>query len=575
MQKMKNKIHWFAAAFLFLIVFQCISSISVKNATYDEVVFIVAGDTYLKTGDTSWDQEVPPLIEYFIGIPLLFKNPNLLDKSDLRTSLYKPNINADKIIFWARIPIVLLSVLLGFYVFVWGKELYGSVGGLFALFLYAFNPNILAHSRLATTDIGVTFFMFIAIYYFWKFINQPTKKSMITSGTTLGLALLCKFTAVLLLPIFFLLTLAAILYKEEANISFFPHINFLSNKEFLKKTYLFSLALLLIFSVSLLILNIGYGFQGSFKSIDEYSQQDKINEHMVRLSKINSKAYKVVDFIDEIPLPFPSSYVKGFGLHIVKQEAGFPAFLMGNYSDTGWWYYFIISFLIKNPIPLLIFISTSFVIWIKKERFFDDYFLLVPIFIVFFYFSFLNKVDAGIRHILPVFPFIFVFMGKIVTIKWERGIILLLFGFCLWYVFSAIAIYPHYLAYFNELADGPDNGYTYLVDSNLDWGQDLKGLKVYMDEHNIDEIKLSYSGTADPSYYNITHEKLSYFFWNLSCTPTTGIIAISVNNLQGVHFKNKTCFAWLKEFEPIDKIGYSIFIYEIKADDLRFNMPTD
>jgi len=147
-----------------------------------------------------------------------------------------------------------------------------------------------------------------------------------------------------------------------------------------------------------------------------------------------------------------------------------------------------------------------------------------------------------------------------------------------WYIYSSTAIFPHYLAYFNELAGGPDNGYKYLVDSNLDWGQDLKGLKRYMEAHGIERVWLSYFGTARPEYYGITYDYLpSYVIWNPehvweevfrfdTLPPLRGTVAISATNLQGVYFPaGKTdYFAFYRRQTPIAKIGYSIFIYRVQ-----------
>jgi hypothetical protein len=137
-----------------------------------------------------------------------------------------------------------------------------------------------------------------------------------------------------------------------------------------------------------------------------------------------------------------------------------------------------------------------------------------------------------------------------------------------------IGIHPHYLAYFNELIGGPDNGYRYLVDSNLDWGQDLKGLGLYMRERNIEKVHLSYFGAADPHNYGIRYEWMpSYYLPNDYLNdkgqitpfriPDSGIVAISATNLQNLYFTDKTFYDWLKRYDPVEKIGYSIFIYDL------------
>lgn len=196
----------------------------------------------------------------------------------------------------------------------------------------------------------------------------------------------------------------------------------------------------------------------------------------------------------------------------------------------------------------------------------------------------LNNRTSGLRHLLGIYPFICVFLGRITTIKvkYEKMFSIFISVLLLHYVLSAVLVAPHYLAYYNELVGGPANGYKYIVGSNVDLGQDLIELKNYIDKNNIHKIKLSYFGSVDPKEYNITYEYLTspYFqYWvpdyepyvtikerHEECSKKKGYIAISVNNLQNVHLINKTCFNWLKNYKPIAKIGYSIFVYNITDD---------
>jgi len=169
---------------------------------------------------------------------------------------------------------------------------------------------------------------------------------------------------------------------------------------------------------------------------------------------------------------------------------------------------------------------------------------------------------------LPMYPFLFVFMGKAVSLKTLKPkitkVVLVLLG--LWYIFSSLSIYPHYLAYFNELVGGPNNGYKYLVDSNLDWGQDLPGLQEYLAKNKIDNISLHYFGTADPKYYgfsDVTRVPYGFISGRIN-KSTTGMIAISATALQGVFDRYEHRYDWLKNnYKPIAKIGYSIFVYNI------------
>ena len=188
-------------------------------------------------------------------------------------------------------------------------------------------------------------------------------------------------------------------------------------------------------------------------------------------------------------------------------------------------------------------------------------------------FAFGNTKNIGLRYLLGIYPFLFLLIGITAIAALRSWRTYLITALAIWYVVGTVRNHPHHLAYFNELIGGPEDGYHYLVDSNLDWGQDLKGLKTYVDEHNIERLKLSYFGTVDPRLYDLQYEWLpSAFLPNPEAQPahipTTGIIAISVTNLVGVYMDmyghGRDLFAWLKTHQPVARIGHSIFIYEVE-----------
>jgi hypothetical protein len=144
-----------------------------------------------------------------------------------------------------------------------------------------------------------------------------------------------------------------------------------------------------------------------------------------------------------------------------------------------------------------------------------------------------------------------------------------------WLMLANLLIYPDYLAYFNLLAGGADNGWHSLVDSNLDWGQDIDDLAPWMAKNGVDKVWLSYFGEARPDYYGINYNGLDSYPPRLmnpqarpfyKAKPAPGVYAISATNLQGVHFADHDQFAWFREREPLAKLGYSIFLYEVPPD---------
>lgn len=547
-------------------VLQAGASMLSKSATWDETTYVGAAQYLIKNHRWNVDglRFHPPLLYYIHAIPLLFLNipeqiwhiPDMTERGQKLLSLY-PN---DLVLNLVRLPILLIGVLLGIYLFIWARKLYGLNAGLFILLLYAFSPNLLAYAGLITFDFVPSFFIFIAFYYFWRVLDDCTKANFVMSGLTLGLALLSKLTAVVLLPIFLILMEFKLHYDARET----PKV--LSRKR--------SLALILgIFVIGFLVLWAGYGFE--FRSLAQPQQRpyEILDKFLPQNSVIKNNAYFL---IEKMPVPL-RTYWWGSGYFYLMSNLGKPSFFMGMYSMHGWWYFFIIAFLIKTPLSvlLLLILSLVFLKKIKHKKILNELFICVPILFFMLFFS-AKPANAIFRHVLPIYPFLFVFISKIINLKVkpQKMFNVIIFLLSLWLVGSSLFIYPDYLAYFNELIGGPNNGYKYMVDADLDWGQDLKGLKKYMVNNNIDKVKLSYFGTASPEYYGIKYDYLPSAASALGeprdfpKPPIKGIIAISATELQGVYFKpyfeHKDYYAWLKKYNPIAKIGYSIFIYDIQ-----------
>ncbi|HID61352.1 MAG TPA: phospholipid carrier-dependent glycosyltransferase, partial [Anaerolineae bacterium] len=408
--------------------------------------------------------------------------------------------------------------------FRWARELFGSQAALLALFLFVFDPNVLAHARLTTTDLGVTAFSFLAVYALWRSLCREAWYDVILTGMALGLALTARFSALLLCPLFLILVLWQAITR---------------------KTLRLLLALLATFVLASFTLWAVYGFQ--FGPLETGG----------------------------LPLPAPS-YLQGVQDILLRARIGSQAFLMGRYSTTGWWYYFPIAFLIKTPIPTLLFLLAALLLTALHRTWRRDIFLLMPM-AAFFGVNLFGHLNIGYRYLLPALPFAFVYIAQVAKSEFgTRSLTRTVGGLLLvWYLIGTLLIYPDYLAYFNELAGGPANGYRWLVDSNLDWGQDLKGLKTYMDREGIDRIKLSYFGAAHPDYYGIIYDPLPSYPLVLGepdrrtfypHRPAPGIYAISVSNLQGVLLEDRDTFAWFKDQRPVASIGHSIHIYEVQAD---------
>jgi 4-amino-4-deoxy-L-arabinose transferase-like glycosyltransferase len=401
--------------------------------------------------------------------------------------------------------------------------MFGPLPALLSVMLLAFDPNVLAHGCLATNDMGLTLFATLTVFTFWQLLQQPSKARVVMSGLALGLALASKFSALFLLPV-----LVAIAFAD-----YLPGRR--ERKDRLKVKQV-SYYLCLVAVIAACTLWAVYGFQ--------------------------------VGPLRGLPVP-ASAYLKGLQVLANKLETGTQAFLLGSYSNTGWWYYFPIAFGVKTPLPTLLLVGAAVIYAARQRKLRQSMPLLIPV-VIYVCFCCISGLNIGYRHLVPILPFIFIFIGQLAQASWRpRPKYALAVGALLsWLIIRTVAI----LAYFNELAGGPEGGYRVLVDSNLDWGQDLPGLREYMTAHNIASVKLAYCGTADPHAYGIDYELLpgiSQPWWKrrsdpeILADPGPGVYAISATNLQGARYRNHDVYAWFRARKPDATIGHSIFVYTV------------
>jgi hypothetical protein len=538
--------------------FLAVSSMAKESPTFDEQFHLYSGYSYLFLLDSSIGLAQPPLARLLAAIPLAVTNnhnpprelwaaplPRYSDYStwwqyEAAQDFYYGLSDPAKALFWSRFVMVLVGAALAALVYKWSVEAFGFKAGVLALVFCILDPNLLAHARLVNTDVAATLGIFAAVYFMWCYSRAASRKWLLASAAAAGAAILSKYSALVVLPMLSLLVLVNVLLQMRVG----------SNVSGLRVAWRASRDLATFFAVVLVVIWICYlpdlSSQFQRPSSEEFSEAMRIDPsgHSRILSARS--------------LPFPSHFLQGLMLVIAQQKHPPPAFLMGKYSSGGWWQYFPTCFLIKTPIPLMVALGLFFYLASRRKLSVHAaanlYLILPPVFI--FGSSMASDLNIGIRHILPIYPFLFVLAGGIASSTFANRIAgkLVVAALCLWSAFASIRIYPHYLAYFNELIGGPENGYRYLIDSNLDWGQDLDGLSNYLIENNVQDVWLKYFGTALPEKHNIKHRPLP-------CEPVTGTIAISVTCLQGRN--GPSCYRWLKNHEPIERIGYSIFIYKI------------
>ncbi len=558
-------------ALLLCFAAQAVLSMRQKAVTVDEIMYIAAGYYHLRTGDFELNMTNPPLMKVVAGLPLLLLDPSLPalagDPSDwtaieewqyARRFLYENTIDADRLLFVARLPFVALGMLLGLLVFLWSRELYGPIAGLVSLTLYSFSPSLLAHTRFATQDLGVALVVFATVYCFWRYSRSGRWSMLVASAVLFGLAILTKTTAAFVAVVIALFFAVSALRGAAFTIDpRFPWVAAApTNPTWVPRLVTALWIGLLHAAVAVLLVNLGYGFQGSFAGL---------------------------------PL-VPSAFEKSllFQMQLGANSGGM--FFAGRLFDPGLRWIVFPTVAIKTPLPVLL-LAGAVVIRLLRQRRVDaaDSVLGLGIGVFLALFVVFYNLGSIERYVLAIYPFLFVWIGSLTRVAWPRpklfaGALSLLL---LWNVVGTVRVFPHYLPYCNELIGGPANGYKWIAESNLDWGQDLKGLATYLKEKGIERIPLAYFGSADARYYGIDYDYLPSVglqpnepgqqWWYERARGQSdrdvrrpGLMAVSVSLIQRTRWIGTLfgdTYSWLEEFEPIDTIGHSIHIYEIPPDD--------
>ncbi len=597
---------WVAAALLMTMAGLAFGSMIGNSAIVDEVAHIPAAYSYLHYGDYRLNPEHPPLIKDLAGLPLQFMDLTFPDSMPAWTNdangqweagwnfIYHAGNNADEIIFWARLPILLLALAFGAGLYIFARRHWGTEVALVTLFFYAFSPNFLAHSTLVTTDLGASIFMFIAIVAFARFISEPTRINLGVLSIALALAQLTKFSSFLLYPFLGALTLFL------AIILHWP-------KTLYERLKVYMGGLVIASALSAAWIWLVYALQVGGMPI---AVQNRLIEGSLSAPKVHFMADILVN-LNSIALMQPVvQYLLGLVMVVGRVAGGNVTYFNGQVTAAqsfGW--YFPELFTLKTQVALLllmVIIGVSF--WVRAARMpLNRWGRLILAHIrthilewtlgsfAFFYFiiAVLGNLNLGIRHILPVYIplFILVALASVKRLRRLRagrwaGLSLGIFALLMvWYGGSAVIAFPNYISYFNEIIGGPTNANKYFSDSSVDWGQDLKRLKTYVDSHHeIKHIAVDYFGGGVPAYYfcqrqydavgavvkasdgyDCTHSR--YEAWHTENGVYTGqYIAVSETFLENDRYyaklNHQVGYGYLRAMQPIAKVGNSIYIFK-------------
>ena len=441
---------------------------------------------------------------------------------------FKKTDNGRSDVINGRYLTLFFCLFIGLIVYRWSKALYGEKGGLISLFFFAFCPNISAHASLVSTDAYSALFTVLPAYYFWKYFRSATVSDFFWFAFWLSVAQLAKQSLTWLYPIFLLLALIAIG----------------SGARPVKDLRRFALLTLVFLITTIAVLNIGFQFNQTGRPLHSYAFKSSF------FSSLSSRS----GFLGEIPLPLPTPYLQGLdytknmdeigGGH---EESSEKIYLLGeSRAGRGFPYYYLVTGFFKTPIPLLIAILVAVVLLFRNGSgafFSRELFVVFPVLCFLVYFNLFYRSQVGLRHILMIFPLLFVLAGNLVNIPMRKSwFVALLLGLATWSIADFYYFFPHLIPYTNEFVPRKKMAYRIMADSNLDYEQALEYRDRYLAEHP--EMKY-----APP-------------------TPAAGRFLIRVSDL--LDLKNEGKYQWLRtNFEPDDHLVFTYLIFDISEEDLR------
>ncbi len=464
----------------------------------------------------------------------------------------------------------------------WARELYGDWPGLLALTLWCFEPNILANAQMITPDTGATAFGLTAAYIFWKWLKRPGWMLALGAGVALGLALLTKTTWIIL----FALWPALWLLWQASGGRKSPD----AGRPWLRRGLQLATTLLL----GLYLLNMGYGFEGCFERLGDFRF---VSETLggPQLEGIPGSSNRFAGtWLASVPVPVPRNYLLGIDVQKRDFESHYYSYLRGEWRKEGWWYYYLYGLAVKVPLGVWALALLAAVLGLTRRGYAaswrDELTVLASAAAVLTLVSAETGFNHHLRYVLPIFPFAFVWMSKAARaferkVRWTA---VLVGGAAAWAVASSLWVYPHSLSYFNEAAGGPAGGHNHLVDSNIDWGQDLLFLRDWLKDHpEARPLRLAYFGCFDPRVAGIeftlpppgptgSEEDSSLAAEELG--PRPGWYAVSVTLLRGYRYAAPDghggarqfplrAFSYFLRFRPVARAGWSIYIYHITQED--------
>ncbi|MFH1747922.1 MAG: glycosyltransferase family 39 protein [Planctomycetota bacterium] len=550
-----------------------VTSMLGDSITYDETSHLTAGMSYLKTGDYRLAPDHPPLAKLWAAWPLLLTDQTWVPDYDYgwqnadvylagRAWLFELN-DGEELLLIARGMIVILLLALCLSTYALGRVLFGPGAGLLALVLAALSPTLLAHGRLVTTDLPITLCLTLTLLTVARVLQRVTWGRLLACVLALGAASVTKLSWPLILPVLAIMAFVAIVRRKPIEI---PQKRLRHETRSQPATWLElyrrrhcagAVMIIGLFLVVTTFVSIWTTYRWRISMFAEPSATDSgksstSTDHMTEL--LAGAWHRALHDDDGQPrtgvVPtfvkwasewhvLPDAYLFGLAWTL-ESTRGRNAYFCGEHATTGWSWYFPVVFAIKTPIATVALLLAGLVALLAFRTRCREPVLLIGLIVfigVHLAYVMSSNFNIGQRHLLPIYPALFVLAGA--SVVWFRTVLggLLGCGLLIWLGAANYWIHPHYLSYFNEAIGGPRQGHHYLADSNIDWGQDLKRLAAYAEEHPYETIKLSYFGSAVPSYYvqNCTLLPSSIDTGSATNLDGGGTYVISVTHLLGVY----------------------------------------
>jgi 4-amino-4-deoxy-L-arabinose transferase-like glycosyltransferase len=479
-----------AGVLLLLDIFavQLLLSSERNSLTWDEGHHLYAGYLSWKTADDGINPEVPPLVKAIAAAPLLPMRPTtpplqsrfFKDEAFFggRDFMFHNNIDVDAVLLPARLAVSIFSFALALLVFSAARRMFSAGAAFVALALLVFDPNFLAHGALVTTDVASACTLFAAVYAFYRWRMEPSRKRLLLVGLCAGIALVTKFTGILVAPI--LLLLAGFELAFPALLSPYRDL-ILDRRSVLLRRFAIGLPVIALIAWAVVWCTYGFRFAARPRGL---LLNPSFADYVHQLS--SPRSIGILSWIDRHYL-LPESWL--FGLADTKITADtYTSYFCGHVSPHGHMLYFPTCFAVKSTLPFLLLFVLALVLialrWLTARR--EVLYLVLPP-ALYFLVAMTSNMNIGARHLLPIYPFLYVLGGgaaaKLIAInrRWKFAVIALV----AWQAADAVAIYPAYMAFGNGLWGGPSGVHLYLSDANVDWGQQLNDVRAYLASRGI------------------------------------------------------------------------------------------